>query len=403
MSQRRGRHEEGAVFGAGLSGTNLERASVHNQRVTLQAIRVNGAISKAELTEITGLTPPAVGSIVGRLLEQGLVIEAGRVQGARGQPALRLTINADGAFAVGVNIDRDHVTLVALDFLGKVRHRVSREVAFALPEAVAEFVAKQLTELKRSGAINISRLTGIGVAIPDDLGQVNLPHRPKGYEIWTGINLQALLGQIHPTAVYVANDATAAAVGELRFGHGLRNQSFFYVLISAGLGGGLVIDGHTVPGVHGRSGEIGFLPTRTREGGSLQEFVSLSGLFTMLGSEGFAVDTVKAVHSLNEGGRAVCKDWVGKAAGLLAEPLLAVNAILDPDAVYIGGRLPVDLIDSLAREVELRLRKKSAGMPVISPVKRAALAEDAAAMGAATLPFSDRFLPARSALMKVGA
>jgi predicted NBD/HSP70 family sugar kinase len=402
MRTRADNDSEAEFFGTGLSGTNLERGSVHNQRVTLQAIRVNGAISKAELAEITGLTPPAVASIAKRLLDQGLVVEAGRVQGARGQPALRLAINADGAYSIGINIDRDHVTLVMLDFMGKLRHRVSREIAFALPRAVTDFVTKEVAALKRSNAIDISRLTGIGVAIPDDLGHVDLPHRPKGYEVWSNIDLKAALGQIHPTSIHIANDATAAALGELRFGYGQRNQSFFYVLISAGLGGGLVIDGHPVQGAHGRSGEIGFLPAHSRRGraGNLQEVVSLSGLFTMLATAGFKVDTVAGLGALGESGNAACRQWINKAASLLAEPLLAVNAIVDPEAIYIGGRLPVSMIESLSREVAVRLQRRSAGMPAIAPVKRAALAEDAAAMGAAILPFSERFLPVRSALMK---
>ena len=35
----------------GLSGTNLERAGDHNQRVTLHTIRVNGPITRAEIAE----------------------------------------------------------------------------------------------------------------------------------------------------------------------------------------------------------------------------------------------------------------------------------------------------------------------------------------------------------------
>jgi hypothetical protein len=38
-------------------------------------------------------------------------------------------------------------------------------------------------------------------------------------------------------------------------------------------------------------------------------------------------------------------------------------------------------------------------LPSIAPIARAALAEDAPAVGAAILPFSDRFLPTRFALM----
>ncbi|MCA1934780.1 MAG: winged helix-turn-helix domain-containing protein, partial [Asticcacaulis sp.] len=102
MPPRNGTYEEG------LSGTNLERAGDHNQRVTLQAIRARGPITRADLADITSLTAPAIANITRRLLNDGLILKAGRLTGGRGQPATQLVVNPDGAFSIGLNIDRDH-------------------------------------------------------------------------------------------------------------------------------------------------------------------------------------------------------------------------------------------------------------------------------------------------------
>ena len=75
--------EPSSSSGASLSGTNLERAGDHNQRVTLQAIRVGGPTTRAYLVEVTGLTPPAIANITTRLINEKLVLEVGRQQGAR--------------------------------------------------------------------------------------------------------------------------------------------------------------------------------------------------------------------------------------------------------------------------------------------------------------------------------
>ncbi|MBE7216871.1 MAG: winged helix-turn-helix transcriptional regulator, partial [Caulobacteraceae bacterium] len=61
---------------AGLSGTNLERAGDYNQRVVLQAIRARGPITRTELAETSGLTPPAIANITRRLAAEGLVLDA---------------------------------------------------------------------------------------------------------------------------------------------------------------------------------------------------------------------------------------------------------------------------------------------------------------------------------------
>ena len=59
-----------------------------------------------------------------------------------------------------------------------------------------------------------------------------------------------------------------------------------------------------------------------------------------------------------------------------------------------------DLVDRLADELNERLKRRSGDVPVIAPVLRAAMAADAPAIGAAILPFTERLLPSRAALMK---
>lgn len=387
------------MLSAGLSGTNLERGSSHNLRVTLQAIRLNAPVTKVELAEITGLTPPSITNITRKLLADGLITEAGRRRGERGQPALKLAIDPDGAFSIGVNIDRDHITMVALDFLGELRARVVEDIQFAMPDQVAEFVRRNLEAIRAAGQVNMDRIAGIGVAIPDDFGKVDLPQRPSEFGVWETVDLKHLLGA-HDLEVFVENDATAAAIGELQFGHGRGARTFFYILISAGLGGGLVIDGHSVTGSSGRSGEIGFLPIgkARRNPMVLQDVVSLSGLHGHLAESGIA-DVVRLDQLTGPAAKAAL-EWTDKAADLLCDPLLVINALIDPDAIFIGGRLPAQLVDQLCDRLALNIRRQGASLPARAPIQRAALAEDAAAMGAAILPFSSRFLPTRAAMMK---
>jgi predicted NBD/HSP70 family sugar kinase len=245
------------------------------------------------------------------------------------------------------------------------------------------------------------RLSGIGVALPDDLGRVDLPHRPENYDVWSSVDIGRLLGDILPLPVFLENDAAAAALGELQFGHGLHKPSFFYVLISSGLGGGLVVEGDYFRGAQGRSGEIGFLPVSSpkTKARSLQEVVSLSALYAHLEAGGIAVSRPDQLTALSPKGLALVEDWIALSAELLVQPFVAISCVVNPQAIYVGGRLPTDLIDRLVAAVNARLTKIE-DVPALARVERAATSADGPAVGAALLPFMAQLLPSRAALMK---
>jgi len=387
--------------GLHLSGTNLERAGDHNQRVTLQAIRVNGPITRAELAEITGLTAPAIASITKRLLNDNLIHDAGRTSGARGQPAIKLIINPDSCFSIGVNVDRDHITMVVLDFAGGVRARASREISFATPEVVQTFFRRSVGRLLSKAGVETNQVLGIGVAFPDEIQRANLPDQPPQYALWGKVSIDQLLAQAMPLPVFVENDAAAAAMGEMHFGLGHKYQSFFYVLVTAALGGGLVLNGNYFRGADGRSGELGLLRSQDDpEKRQLQKIVSLSALYAKLAAEGFRVESPKDLTQLQGPAERIVEDWLEYSTESLLDSIFAINCLINPEAVLIGGRLPADLVDRLADKLNQRLASYSTVIPAIAPVARAATSDDAPAVGAAILPFSNLLLPTRSALMK---
>ncbi len=208
-----------------LSGTNLERAADHNQRVTLHAIRVCGSLTRVELAGITGLTAPAIANITRRLLDEGLIEEAGQRRGGRGQPPTKLVVRRDACHSIGVNIDRDHITIVLVDFAGETLARATANVDFALPDYVRSFYRKSIKAMLKSAKVDKSKLIGIGVAAPDDLGSVDLPGRPADYAQWESIDLAALFAEPFALPVFVENDAAAAAMGEMQLGLGQRTAA----------------------------------------------------------------------------------------------------------------------------------------------------------------------------------
>lgn len=386
---------------ASLSGTNLERAADYNQRVVLQAIRLGGDVTRSELVERTALTPPTIAKITRRLVAAGLVQEVGRPAVGRGQPAVRLAINPDGALTIGLNIDRDHVTLVTLDLAGEVRSRVSWEQSYPMPDQVRRFVAEELEQVRKRLGPASETIVGAGIAVPEPFAKTGFHDQPLAYAVWNDINVAAFFADVLPGPILVDNDAAAAALGERQFGNAKNYHSFFYLLVSAGLGGGMVVDGSFYRGGIGRSGEIGFIPSRTPAsyGRPIEQRVSMSALYDRLTDAGFPSGTLAELDHRDPRREAVIATWIDEASDLLLDPLIAVNCVVNPQVMLIGGRLPTRLIDALVDSLTAKLADYRDTLPSVAPIQRAAMASDAPAIGAALLPFSKHLLPSESILM----
>jgi predicted NBD/HSP70 family sugar kinase len=388
--------------GRQLSGSNLQRAGDHNQRVTLHAIRVNGPVTRMALAQQTGLTPAAIANITSRLLRDRLILTAGRMHGARGQPATKLVVNPDSCFSIGLNVDRDHITVVLIDFAGSVHARSTREIHFAQPATVRAFYQRTVNQMLRRAGIAASSVIGVGVAFPDDIARAHLPDQPGDYAAWADVKVDQLLRDVLGVPVFVENDAAAAAIGEMQFGSGHRYSSFFYLLITAALGGGLVVDGNYYRGAQGRSGEIGLLHDHNAAGEDmqLQNIVSLSALYSRLAEGGYHVTSPRSLARLGAGAGAIIDRWIQESAEALIDSMVAINCLINPDAILIGGRLPALLVDQLAAALNSRMADFASQLPAIAHVARAVTADDAPAVGAAILPFSHSLLPTRFALLK---
>src|SRR6185295_19923461 len=112
----------------GIAGTNLEQARSHNRRVVIEAIRTNGSLSRAAIARLTALTTQTVSNIVEELEQAELLRPEATLKGTRGQPAVPYSINPDGGYSIGLQLDHQLAVGVITDLSGTVRARFERPV-----------------------------------------------------------------------------------------------------------------------------------------------------------------------------------------------------------------------------------------------------------------------------------
>lgn len=398
-------------------GTNIEHARTLNRRVIFEAVRRHGAITRADLARLTGLTPQAVSNISAELRDAGLIREGNRRQGLRGQPAVELSLEPAGGYAVGLNLGHQFLSGVLVNLAGDVIASASLPIERpVLPLESLMGVMESIVEgLLAQAGLPRSQLWGVGCGLPGLVrdgvlivesmaGGDPRPHYPLAQSLGTRLNLP----------VIAENDARAAAIGEKLYGVGRTARHFFYLHFGFGIGGGMIVDGDHYRGGSGGAGEIGHMivkpggrPCSCGNRGCLEQYCSLFSAGEAVGGMERTADQVRpeelsARLAANE---PRFMAWLQEAAQHLRTAIHNIEIMFDPETVVIGGGLPEEVLGRLVALTQPLLPSVYPDPGVHRSLARltVATAQDMPALGAAALPISAMIQPSLGLLWKVPA
>jgi predicted NBD/HSP70 family sugar kinase len=397
-------HGQPATEDAGVfRGSNQAGMRAHNERLVLTLIRRLGPTAKADVARATGLSAQTV-SVIMRALEQEGLLERGEpVRGRVGQPSVPMALAAEGAFFFGMKVGRRSLELVLIDFLGQVVASTRQSHPYPVPGAIVAFAHSGIAELMAQiPADHRDRIAGMGIAMPfrmwDWAEALGVP--AEAMAGWRTADLAAEIGASYDFPVYLQNDASAACAAELVFGRSETPQDFVYFFVGYFIGGGVVLNGALYPGHSGNAGALGSLPVPGPEGRLVQliDVASLSWLEERLDPQ--VIDPATLWQDLGwlEGGGAEITRWLETAARGIAHAIASAVSVIDFEAVLIDGWMPPDMRERL---VDLVRRETAAiAAPGISWPEIAAgtIGPGARALGAASLPLSERFMVEAGAL-----
>ncbi|REG86468.1 ROK family transcriptional regulator [Marinomonas pollencensis] len=391
------------------SGSTSEQSRIYNERIILQLVRQKPGLSRGYIAQQTGLSAQTISVITGSLLERGLVKVDGKVRGRRGQPSVQLSLNHQGAYGLGINVDRDRISAVLLDFSGHCVLSLEKQVSFPTEQTAKEIALALIADVKARLQEDWVKVQGVGLAKPDYMDawldslvtdavqRTDLEGLQAELTYWQSDAFESWLSEQTGLPCYKENDAIAAATSELLFGAKTPRKHFFYLFVSIACGGSIVADGECYSGAHGKAGSFGLLPTATgKHGRWILEALSISSLKRFFAGHDLPWPTVAAQWQHPKCQQLV-DQWCQEVAFEIQPALSAVIALYDPEAIVIGGRLPSSVLPQLIDAVQTCLAQQSVlPVPDIGP---AYADETAVTLGAAVLPLYETFAPQRELLL----
>jgi predicted NBD/HSP70 family sugar kinase len=323
-----------------------------------------GPANRVDVIRATSLLRATVSKLIGELQAQGLVAEQRApltVAGRSGRPPTLLALNPElGAFG-GVDFGHSSVRVAIADVGGKLiaEDRQDLDVDNEAERAIAVAV-DGLLGLVRAARLPRERLLGVGAAI-------SAPVRRDGASVaaagilpgWSAVSPQRELARRLGVPVHVGNDANLGALAEVRTGAARGASDVVYLMLSSGVGGGLVLDGSLFTGHSGMTGELGHIPVdpdgavcRCGNRGCLETVAGAEGLLARLRPALGRAVTLDEVVARAQAGDEPCRRVfreAGVAAGRVAG---GICNVVNPELVIVGGDLSVagDLLVDAVRE-----------------------------------------------------
>jgi predicted NBD/HSP70 family sugar kinase len=360
-----------------------------------------------ELAKAIGLTVQAISNIASELEVAGLIRQQGKRLGQRGQPAVELSLDPTGGYAIGLSLAYRRVSGVLVDLTGKVVASETHDLIEREPRMIAEVLGALANRLMKTSKIRREKIWGIGCSVPGTVENGTFWYdKVQEADEWTKFPLTAKLEELTGIRTFVENDATVAAIGESLYGVGRVARSFFYLHFNLGVGGGLVMDGHHYRGAFGGAGEIGHMIVKPGgrlcacgSRGCLEQYVSFYSAAETVCGPTRTPDEVPAeeLAAYCRAGDARLLAWQQEAGQYLRIAIRNVEAMLDPDTIVIGGGLPIELLDGIIAAATPLLptmtHRHSSSQPRLMRAEHAA---ELPALGAAALPIAIAMQPSVS-------
>jgi glucokinase-like ROK family protein len=324
-----------------------------NRSAILELIRRESPIARSTIAKRLGVSLPTVMRIVDGLIRDGFVRLQGKTEWSGGRRRPLLEFNADGYIVLGVDMGGSEKIYGALSEIGgNLIDEVEIDRHGASGEECYELLTRLIDTLLANPGLKGRLVRGIGVGAP------GITHHREGivrwaYALgWKDFPLKARLVKRYGLPVTVDNDVNLAALGENWFGAGQNTQNMVLIVVGAGIGAGIIVNGTLYRGSTEASGEIGhMIPGREFLGKSHLAFGALESVASGTGMIGRARAVLKSRRSAADLDQLLAEDifeaaqrgekW---AASILDEVInnmaiavanLAVS--FDPELIVLGG------------------------------------------------------------------
>ncbi len=228
-----------------------------NRQIVLNYVREKEPISRAEIARETSLQRSTVSAIVDDLQTEGLVEEIGAGESTGGRRPTLLRLRTAGPIAIGISLTPSLTIVATSDLAGRLLSQREFPIDHDADRTFNQLI-DCITEFRQESN---STIEAIGMSLPGLVDPSTGTAIYVPYFKWRDLPIAEIISSASGLPVTIDNDANAVALAELWFGRPevTDARDFILILVSEGVGTGIIIDGQVYRGERGAAGEFGHM------------------------------------------------------------------------------------------------------------------------------------------------
>ncbi|GFH91055.1 MAG: ROK family transcriptional regulator [Lachnospiraceae bacterium] len=336
---------------------NLIEMKKANRCQVYQLVYQNRRISKTDIAEVLNISIPTVSQCVNELKQLGLIAEDGFFESTGGRKSVAIKCRDDIRIAIGVDIRKTVIYLVALNLYGDIISSSQQEILFRKDESYCAHVADYIVSFFEDLHISDDLLLGVGICVQGLVsqdGKYIVSGRMMDADGFSASDIGKYLP--FPFNPVLKHDTELAASYALWKNPGIKDALF--LMLNPNLGGAIILNGQLHKGKTQSSGLIAHM-TLVPEGkycycgkqGCVESYCSVNALL-----EGFGEEMGTFFEKLRAGDAVHRERWK-EYMGYLSRAIYNYQVLMNTD-VLLSGEMALYLTeDDLERLMELTLER----------------------------------------------
>lgn len=232
-------------------GSNQSTIKYRNKKLIFNVLLTDGAMTRANIAKVTGISKPSVSKNVDELISDGIVIESGKDNNSIGKKGTILQVNKDICNLLVIDLSKNKLNIFVTNIVMDTLYE--KKISLSDIEKIDCF----LNEFKEE--ISAFKIGLVSISYPGVVKDGEIKHSKKSIKSLYENKILPLISFVHKDKIFIKNDLNNSVIAESEHGFCKYDKNAVLISCDNGVGAGIIINNMIYEGDRFGAGEIGYI------------------------------------------------------------------------------------------------------------------------------------------------